>query len=223
MKTTTCMLLSTAALLLPARAVLAQDEVVVDAAVVAGLQPRLDRFAASLSPAGQAIWAEVLDRATAAPADDPAGTTVAAVRYGGMQFAAGAGSRRTSGNVAAPRDTHTGQAAGRAAQGGIILQNPGQQQGIVVQGGRTAQQGIVVQGGIIVQGGRTASDPDARAFNDQLAAFAATLSPQEQAAVDWLMDRAGRGAMSTPSDRRLGHALAGEHGAVRTHRVKFRP
>jgi hypothetical protein len=60
-------------------------------------------------------------------------------------------------------------------------------------------------------------------FNDRLSAFARSLSPAEQAAVDWLMDRAGRGSADSAPDRGLGHALGGPRGAVHRQKVKLKP
>jgi hypothetical protein len=112
----------------------AQDGgVAVDASHLRALQARLDSVAATLSPPERAAWDRLLLRAASAPAPS-ADVRVTPV----LEIGPGGGC-----------DGGVDDAGGRVA--------------IIVQGGRTAGNGIIVQGGrtpasregIIVQGGRT--------------------------------------------------------------------
>jgi hypothetical protein len=58
-----------------------RGQVVVDAAAVRGLESRLDSLAAALPAEQRQLLADLLLRAAAAPADNPAGTTVRPVFY----------------------------------------------------------------------------------------------------------------------------------------------
>jgi uncharacterized membrane protein len=201
-----------AALLIPAvllaipAAAWGQREVTVQAATVRSLDAKLQAFARGLAPAERAAWGDVLRQAASAPADAASGVQVKPVFYAGG----------TPATVLA-RDP----AGGIIVQGGRTSVSPR----IIVQGGSPAARDNAANPHIIVQGGSPATraagvgggprSADAVAALDaKLHAFAATLSGDEQATFDWLLQRAAPrvraggtpsgGGTATPS---LGQAL----------------
>lgn len=187
-------LASTILLAIPAAA-RAQREVTVRAATVTSLGAKLQAFTQGLAPAERAGWDALLRQAAAAPADDPAGVPVRATFYATGAAPATVLARGPSGGI-----------IGRGGRNAISPH-------IIVQGGSPATRSnpadphIIVQGGAPatraagVGGGPRSGDPVA-ALDAKVHAFAATLTGDEQATFDWLLQRAGPRPEGAPTHQR---------------------
>ncbi|HET7232566.1 MAG TPA: hypothetical protein VFJ16_21330 [Longimicrobium sp.] len=199
-------LLVPAALLCVTGRATAQREVTVGASTLQSLDARLQTFARGLAPAERAAWDAVLRQAAAAPADNPAGVPVKGTFYAGCGCITG-----TPGAIIVQ--------GGRANTGPATRGTPSPF--IIVQGGAPASRAAGVGGGPTRPGDPAAIGPKPDdplvALNAKVHAFAATLSGDEQATFDWLLQRAatqgqrGPGGMPPAPTRAMG--MQGPRGA----------
>jgi hypothetical protein len=155
-----------------------QAQVTVTGAQLALLDARLQTFAAQLPAAERQAWSDLLRRAAAAPANDPAGARVQAVLYvvpsshiivqGGIQ------PMPTRPASSAASAVHT---SGHAA----VAIGPKQDDPAHPNGGQSVN-----------AIGPKPDDPRApdAALMSRLRAFGQGLSPEDRAALDWLFQRA---------------------------------
>jgi len=223
MRATCTALLVPAALLSMAAAASAQTEVTVQAATVQSLDAKLQTFARGLAPAERAAWEAVLRQAAAAPADNPSAVPVRATFYTGCGCTTGAPDAIiVQGGRTAASPFIIVQGGTHPSPGGNPTASPGARTGgaspaIIVQGGAPAGRGVGPGGGCLTmapRGGNAALGPKPDdplvALNAKVHAFAATLSGDEQATFDWLLQRAATQGQHGPGGIPAGpgHAMA---------------
>lgn len=187
-----------------------RGQVVVDAAAVRGLETRLDSLAATLPPEQRLLLADLLRRAAAAPADNPAGTTVRPVFYspggrgiivqGGRSAIIVQGGRAAAGTVN-PRPTDPN--APRPGNGAVAIgpkqddpRAPGN--GAVAIGPKQDDPGAPRPTNILAIGPK---QDDPRSPQGSLVArlteLGAALPEAQRGALDWMLQRAA-GSPGTP-------------------------
>ncbi|HET6762197.1 MAG TPA: hypothetical protein VFH27_00960, partial [Longimicrobiaceae bacterium] len=150
----------------------APAQVVVTGAQVAALDARLHRFAETLPVGERRHWNALLRRAAAAPASNPAATTVHATLYRPV-----------------PSNHIIVQGGGR----------PLPSNHIVVQGGTSPRpSGTAAATGAVAIGPKQDDPSPPPPLMDRLRSFSASLGAEDRATLDWLLTRAGAAPAPSP-------------------------
>ncbi len=182
-----------------------RGQVVVDAAAVRGLETRLDSLSATLPPEQRQLLADLMRRAAAAPADNPAGTTVRPIFYspggrsivvqGGRTAIVVQGGRAAAGTVnPRPTDPNAPRPGNGAVAIGPKQDDPGAPRpgnGTVAIGPKQDDPGTPRPTSILAIGPKQ-DDPRSPqgALVARLTALSTTLPEAQRGALDWMLQRA---------------------------------